>query len=39
MIKRADKNQVLKEFDEKYIENRYKIEIPKIIKNIIKIKR
>ncbi|NRT73839.1 hypothetical protein [Clostridium beijerinckii] len=32
MIKRVDKNQVLKEFDEKYIENRYKIEIPKIIK-------
>lgn len=31
MIKRADKNQVLKEFQEKYVENRYKEESTKII--------
>ena len=31
MIKRADKNQVLKEFQEKYVADRYKEELGKII--------
>ncbi len=31
MIKRADKNQVLKEFQEKYVADRYKEEFKKII--------
>lgn len=31
MIKRADKNQVLKEFQEKYVADRYKEELKKII--------
>lgn len=31
MIKRADKNQVLKEFQEKYVANRYNEELKKII--------
>lgn len=31
MIKRADKNQVLKEFQEKYVADRYKEEFTKII--------
>lgn len=31
MIKRADKNQVLKEFQEKYVADRYKEELKKIL--------